>query len=84
LKDTAIGDRMELATISGTGEYVVDQIEIVDPTDVAVLQPRAKPSLTLVTCYTFYFPGDAPRRYIVQAALTTAAETQSVSNQESK
>ena len=33
--------------------YVVDQIEIVSPNDVRVLQPRSVPSLTLVTCYPF-------------------------------
>ena len=60
---------MELATTEGADEYVVDQIEIVDPEDVGVLQPRQKPSITLVTCYPFHFVGDAPKRFIVHAAL---------------
>ena len=55
----------------GTSHYLVDEIQIVSPDDVSVLEPRAKPSLTLVTCYPFYFVGSAPSRYIVHA---TAAE----------
>ena len=69
LKDYSVGDSMELATTEGADEYVVDQIEIVDPEDVDVLQPRQKPSITLVTCYPFHFVGDAPQRFIVHAAL---------------
>ena len=69
LKDYSVGDSMELATTEGADEYVVDQIEIVDPEDVGVLQPRQKPSITLVTCYPFHFVGDAPKRFIVHAAL---------------
>jgi len=49
--------------------YVVDAIEIVDPEDVGVLRPRGSPSLTLFTCFPFYFIGDAPQRYIVHAGL---------------
>jgi sortase A len=49
--------------------YVVDQIVLVRPDDVSVLQPRSRPSLTLVTCYPFYFVGSAPQRYIVQASV---------------
>ena len=51
------GDTIELATVDSTATYSVDQIQIVDPKDVTVLQPRAAPSLTLVTCYPFYFVG---------------------------
>ena len=49
--------------------YTVDEVEIVKPDDVSVLKPRAKPSVTLVTCYPFYFVGDAPQRFIVHASL---------------
>ncbi len=69
LKDVRTGDAIELATISGTDIYVVDGIGVVSPHDVAVLQPRTKDSITLVTCYPFYFVGPAPRRFIVQASL---------------
>ena len=70
LKDAAKGDRIELATVARAAIYIVDQIEIVVPTDVSVLQPRSAPSLTLVTCYPFYIMGKAPQRFIVHAALS--------------
>ena len=57
LKDIRTGDAIELVTISGTDVFVVDQIRITSPADVSVLRPRAKHSLTLVTCYPFYFVG---------------------------
>jgi len=69
LKDIRAGDAIELVTISGTDVFVVDQIRITSPADVSVLRPRAKHSLTLVTCYPFYFVGPAPSRYIVEASL---------------
>jgi sortase A len=69
LKDVSKGDVMELSTAKGTAKYAVDEIEIVNPDDVGVLRPRAVASLTLVTCYPFYFIGDAPKRFILHAAL---------------
>jgi sortase A len=75
LKDVGVGDTIELKTPNGTATYVIDQIKIVAPDDVSVLRPRSVPSVTLVTCYPFYFIGSAPRRYIVAASLT---ETQPI------
>jgi len=49
----------------------------VDPGDVTVLHARPQPSLTLVTCYPFYFIGDAPQRYIVQASLANSEQASS-------
>jgi sortase A len=69
LKDIAVGDAVELATLAARATYVVDEIEIVSPERVDVLAPRASPSLTLVTCYPFYYVGDAPQRFIVHARL---------------
>jgi sortase A len=69
LKDIHIGDQVELATPGKKIIYMVDAIEVVLPEDVAVLQPRSRPSLTLVTCYPFYFVGSAPKRYIVHASV---------------
>jgi sortase A len=71
LKDLGPGDTIDLTTRSGVDHYVVDQIEIVKPNDVHVLGPRATPSVTLVTCYPFYFIGSAPQRYIVHASHTS-------------
>jgi sortase A len=69
LKDAKVGDVIELSTLKETATYVIDQVETVDPKDVSVLGPRPSPSLTLVTCYPFYFVGPAPQRFIVHAAL---------------
>jgi len=69
LKEINKGDVIELVTISGTDVYLVDQIRITNPADVSVLRARTKPSLTLVTCYPFYFVGPAPNRYVVEASL---------------
>jgi len=68
LKDIALGDAVEIETLEGTITYVIDRIVIVPPSDVSVLAPRSRPSVTLVTCYPFYFVGSAPQRYIVQAS----------------
>jgi sortase A len=72
LKDIHVGDTIDLHSQHGNTHYLVDEIQIVSPDDVSVLEPRAKSSLTLVTCYPFYFVGSAPLRYIVHA---TAADT---------
>lgn len=74
LKDLSLGDRIEMDTRGRTDTYVVDRITIVDPTDVSVLEPRPHRSLTLVTCYPFYFVGSAPKRYIVQASVVDSAQ----------
>jgi sortase A len=71
LKDIAVGDDVELITTKERATYIVDQIEIVSPSDVRVLQTRSAPSITLVTCYPFYFVGDAPNRFIVHASLAS-------------
>ena len=68
LKDIARGDRVDLVLISQTSHYVVENIQITTPDDVSVLRPTPKASLTLVTCYPFYFVGSAPQRFIVSAS----------------
>ncbi len=72
LKDVGPGDKIEMVTQSRVETYVVDHVIIVDPSDVSVLEPRPQPSLTLVTCYPFYYLGSAPKRYIVQATVTAS------------
>ena len=72
LKDISPGDTIELQTTRTTDRYIVDRILLVRPDDVSVLQPRPVRSLTLVTCYPFYFIGSAPQRYIVQASIESA------------
>jgi sortase A len=72
LKDVAEGDLLELRTRQETRTYVVDRIVIVDPDDVSVLDDLGAPTLTLVTCYPFYYVGHAPRRWVVQGSLKAA------------
>lgn len=72
LKDLHMGDRIEVQRDAETGQvdaYVIDKIKIVLPHDVSVLKPTEKTTLTLITCYPFYYVGAAPERYIVQASL---------------
>jgi sortase A len=74
LKDIAPGDEIKLVLHDAVATYVVDQITVVTPQDVSVLQPRPVSSLTLVTCFPFYFIGSAPERYIVSASLRADAQ----------
>ena len=69
LKDVEIGDSMNMLTYKGNSEFVVTSITIVDPSDVSVLAPTDDSTITLVTCYPFYFVGHAPKRYIVKGEL---------------
>lgn len=69
LKDIGEGDTIELETLTATDIYRIDAITIVTPQDVHVLEHQSVPTLTLVTCYPFYFVGKAPKRYIVSATL---------------
>jgi sortase A len=67
LKDIEVGDHIDLQTAGGEFVYAVSSIQIVDPDDVSVLDPTAENTITLVTCYPFYYVGHAPKRYIVKA-----------------
>jgi sortase A len=73
LKDVAIGDLVELGTPDQTRFYRITTLEIVSPGDVHVLDDTGEPTLTLVTCYPFYFVGNAPKRYIVQATVANGS-----------
>jgi sortase A len=72
LKDIAIDDEVHLYVDGRTRHYRVVDISVVSPSDVQVLAPTEVPSVTLVTCYPFYFLGSAPERYIVRAELAAA------------
>jgi len=69
LKDIDVGDVIELELPERTMLYRVRKTEIVQPDDNHVLLPQQKPTLTLVTCYPFYYVGSAPERFIVEASL---------------
>jgi sortase A len=74
LKDIKTGDAVLLDIEGKTQEYAVKQVQIVTPDDVHVLAPTVAPTLTLVTCYPFYFVGSAPQRYIVTASVKTSSQ----------
>lgn len=76
LKDVARGDVIELVRPSQSDFYVVDRIQIVSPKDLSALESTAAPSLTLVTCFPFYFVGRAPQRYIVKASLMSSSRAE--------
>lgn len=61
------GDTIEIATLTELYTYHVNEISIVDPLDVSVLEPTTDATLTLITCYPFHYIGSAPERYIVRA-----------------
>jgi sortase A len=73
LKDVSVGDAIDLESLSGTTRYRITALSIVEPTDVHVLAPTDTATLTLVTCYPFYFIGEAPQRYIVKAVAESPA-----------
>jgi len=75
LKDLQIGDRIRLETLSGEFSYVIQDLMVVEPHEVEVLDPKDTPTLTLVTCYPFYFVGPAPQRFVVVAIGETPAAT---------
>lgn len=72
LQNITGGDIIELVQPRHTDTYVVSKIRIVVPEDTYVLSPTTTRTLTLVTCFPFYFVGHAPKRYIVTALAETA------------
>jgi sortase A len=71
LKDIAPGDVIELETLQGKEVYRVERTWVVEPEDVSVLDPTSTRTVTLVTCYPFYYVGSAPQRFIVRAVLSS-------------
>ncbi len=77
LQRIRVGDRLSVETLRADYSYVVTDIRIVAPDAVAVLDPTVEPTVTLVTCYPFYFTGPAPQRFIVpnwSAALSPVSD----------
>jgi sortase A len=67
LRNIRTGDTISLNTLDGEFVYQVESTEVVFPSDVQVLQPSRQNTLTLVTCFPFYYVGSAPKRFIVRA-----------------
>ena len=68
LGDLKTGDVIKLTTPRGQYLYGVRFTSIVTPSETWVLDPSVGQTLTLVTCYPFYFVGSAPNRFIVRAS----------------
>lgn len=69
LKDVQVGDKLLLQTLSGPKQFTVDSRQIIEIDNMSVLQDTQDQTVTLVTCYPFYFVGHAPQRFIVTASL---------------
>lgn len=69
LSEVSIGDVVEVERPGSIDSYAVTATRVVAPEDISVLRPSASPTLTLITCFPFYFIGHAPQRYIVTAVL---------------
>jgi sortase A len=69
LKEIKPGDHIDIEEPDRVETYIVNRWEIVNPGNVSVLRPSGKSTLTLVTCYPFYYIGRAPQRFIVHATL---------------
>jgi sortase A len=73
IRHIALKMRINAINSTGTYHYIVDSTEIVDPSEVRVLDVRNRPELVLVTCYPFEYIGHAPRRFIVHAHLVSVS-----------
>ena len=67
LKQVRVGDTITVKTRRGDFDYLVESTLVVSPDDVEVLEPVGGRTLTLVTCYPFFYVGSAPNRFIVRA-----------------
>ncbi len=67
LRHVEPGDEIILTTLDGVAHYRVEATQVVSPARVEVLEQTNDPTLTLVTCYPFYYVGSAPQRYVVHA-----------------
>ena len=65
-----VNDRPAVYVTSiGESRYRVTGYDIVKPTDTRSIQDTPNAMLNLVTCYPFYYVGNAPKRFIVHAEL---------------
>jgi sortase A len=67
LRDIERDDIIMVTTLDGEYHYRVVSTKIVSPDEASVLDSSDRQTLTLITCYPFYFVGPAPNRFIVLA-----------------
>jgi sortase A len=71
LGDLRAGDSIGFSTMDGEFTYEVESLRVVAPEDVEVLASSQEKVLTMVTCYPFFYIGNAPKRFIVRARQVT-------------
>lgn len=69
LGELKTGDRLFVQYLGVDYEYEINKIWITHAEDRTVIVKKDEPTLTLTTCYPFYYIGSAPDRYIIQAHL---------------
>ncbi|WP_129645245.1 class D sortase [Peristeroidobacter agariperforans] len=74
LRNVKVGDVLQVDLPDATVSYRIVSTRIVDPSETGVLRATTEPTITLVTCYPFYFAGSAPQRFIVRATRAPNAE----------
>ncbi len=68
LKDISTDSVIEVRTRTRVHRYRVVSIHVVEASDRRLLADTDDPTITLVTCYPFYYLGNAPQRFIVRGA----------------
>jgi sortase A len=72
LRDVRKDDLIQFTTRSQTISYRVASTAVVNPSDIEVLRPTSFETITLVTCFPFYYVGPAPKRFVVHAVRASA------------
>jgi sortase A len=67
LRHITRGDVIVVATGEHTVHYEVEELTVVAPDNLTVLEPSRDSVLTLITCHPFTYIGSAPNRFIVRA-----------------
>ena len=67
LRNIQSGDAITVKTLDAEFRYRVESTTVVPPSDISVLQASRERTLTLITCFPFYYVGAAPNRFIVRA-----------------
>lgn len=75
LRNVKVGEIIQVRTATARYLYRISALSIVSPTDARLLAPTPRPAVTLVTCYPFYFVGNAPQRFVVRGVLIRTEET---------
>jgi sortase A len=75
LRKVKVGEIIEVRTRKAHYRYRISSLAVVPSTDARLLAPTPQPAITLVTCYPFYFVGNAPQRFVVRGVLIQSEET---------